>query len=219
VPKFLRPSSPEPLIRLGTDYGGWWIPAATPPGTVAYCAGAGLDISFDKALLARGCYVTTFDPTPAAIAHIEAENIRDGHFRFVPVGWWSNDDELWFAAPAIRPGAQRVSHSAVIDRGGDGGFHAKVNSVRALMKELGDDVVDLIKMDIEGAEYRVIGDLLEHGPLPTVLCVEFDQPHPLRETLRTVRSLRGAGYVLARIDGLNYTFIRREGANAAERGS
>jgi FkbM family methyltransferase len=48
-------------------------------------------------------------------------------------------------------------------------FIAPVQPVHKLMAELGDDHVDIIKMDIEGAEYRVLESLLASGPLPTVL--------------------------------------------------
>ncbi len=65
-----------------------------------------------------------------------------------------------------------------------------------------------IKMDIEGAELRVIPALLEHGPLPDVLCVEFDQPQPLRSLVSTVHALREAGLQLNKIERWNFTFSR-----------
>jgi hypothetical protein len=38
-------------ILCGSDYGGWWVPTAdVKPDVVAYCAGAGEDITFDLAL-------------------------------------------------------------------------------------------------------------------------------------------------------------------------
>jgi hypothetical protein len=76
------------------------------------------------------------------------------------------------------------------------------------MSELGDDHVDLIKMDIEGAEHVVLGSLLSEGPLPDVLCVEFDQPQSAINVVCAVKRLQVAGYSLAKVEGWNYTFLR-----------
>jgi hypothetical protein len=87
-------------------------------------------------------------------------------------------------------------------------FVAKVKPVHQLQAELGDERVDLIKMDVEGAEYRVLDSLLASGPLPAVLCVEFDQPAAVRKTVGAVRRLQRAGYTLNHIEVWNYTFTR-----------
>lgn len=203
---YLRPSAIPDLVRLGSRYGGWWVPeSALKPYAVAYCAGAGEDITFDLALHDRGCVVTTFDPTPRAIVHVRQCAPEGDRFRFLPVGWWDVEDELKFYSPRY-PG--HVSHSAVNLRSTTEFFVAKVKPAHQLMSELGDDRVDIIKMDIEGAEYRVLNSLLADGPTPRVLCVEFDQPAPVRGIVAAVRELQRAGYTLVKIDVWNYTFTR-----------
>ena len=203
----LRPKAPGELVRIGSEYGGWWIPGSVArPGAVAYCAGAGEDITFDSALVALGVRVTTFDPTPRSIAHVETNAPTSDLFRFVPTGWWDERTTLRFYAPAD---PAHVSHSVTNLQRTTTFFEADVASVHQLQAELGDDQVDIIKMDIEGAEYAVINSLLENGPRPRVLCVEFDQPTPIRRTIRAARQLHAAGYELAKIDVWNYTFIRQ----------
>jgi len=195
------------LIRLGTVYGGWWVPPDEIGfGKLAYCAGAGEDISFDLALHERGCRVVTFDPTPRAIEHVRTHAPSDERFQFCPVGWWDGDAELRFWAPRD---PSHVSHSIVNLQKTDEFFVGAVKPVCALMKELGDESVDLIKMDIEGAEYRVIRSLLGSGPRPRVLCVEFDQPQPIWRTASAVMRLRAAGYSLVKVERWNYTFVNR----------
>lgn len=205
----LRPGPREGLIRLGTDYGGWWVPADTVrPGALAYCAGAGEDISFDLALHEAGMRVVTFDPTPRAIEHVRSTAPVSDRFKFEPVGWWSKATTVRFYAP-MDPA--HVSHSILNLQRTSSYFEGRVQSVRDCMTELGDTHVDLIKMDIEGAEYEVLRSLLSTGPLPATLCIEFDQPQPVRRTLGAIRRLRSVGYRLREIDRWNYTFTRTAG--------
>ena len=72
---------------------------------------------------------------------------------------------------------------------------------------------DLVKMDIEGAEYRVLPDLLESGFRPRQILVEFH--HRWREV--SARATRGAiallnrhGYLVADVsaNGMEYLFVR-----------
>jgi FkbM family methyltransferase len=201
------------LVRLGTDYGGWWVPEEiVGPGTIAYCGGAGEDISFDLALFRRGCTVRVFDPTPRAIAHVQAKAPQSDRFAFVPVGWWSHDEEVKFYAPID---ARHVSHSVVNLQGTQDHFIGRVRPVHALMAELGDARVDLIKMDIEGAEREVLPVLLRNGPLPKVLCVEFDQPCPVRAIAQMTRQLKRHGLVPLKIEGWNVTYERFPGGPTA----
>jgi FkbM family methyltransferase len=203
---YFRQSQRRRMVRIGSDYGGWWVPMEVlRPGAVAYCAGAGEDITFDIGLLEWGLRVTTFDPTPRAVRYVAASAPANPRFRFKAVGWWNAETNLRFYAPQD---PAHVSHSVVNLQGTTDYFVAPVAPVHALAKELGDDAVDLIKMDIEGAEYAVIDALLRSGPLPTVLCVEFDQPQPLRRTIGAIRRLRAAGFALRRIERWNYTFTR-----------
>ncbi len=203
---YLRPQETCELVRLGSDYGGWWVPSdALLPGRSAYCAGAGEDITFDLALLSKGMKVTIFDPTPRALEHFGRTAPDDRNLRFEIVGWWDAIDDLKFFAPK---NPSHVSHSIVNLQSTTNFFIAHVEPVHVLMGRLGDKELEIIKMDIEGAEYRVIDSLLFHGPLPRVLCVEFDQPQPLRATIRCVRKLISRGYSLQRIEGWNYTFMQ-----------
>ena len=201
----LRPGPDSGLVRLGTAYGGWWVPERMlKPGAVAYCAGAGEDVSFDLELFRRGCHVTTFDPTPRAVDHLQQVKPESENFRFVPVGWWHTASQVRFYSPSD---PLHVSHSVVNLQATSSFISVPVEPVHQLMKELGDHRVDLIKMDIEGAEYAVIEDILVHGPRPTVWCIEFDQPQPIARTLRAARKLRKAGYELVKIESFNFTFV------------
>lgn len=196
----------EDLVRLGSRYGGWWVPTSVlTPGAVAYCAGAGEDVTFDLELLDRGLRVTTFDPTPRSVEYVDSLKIENERFHFVPVGWWSEDAEVDLYAPGD---PAHVSYSALDLQGTGESITVPVQRVATLARELGDGALDLIKMDIEGAEMVVIPDLLSSGPLPRVLCVEFDKVRPLREVISLIRRVKRAGFVPARSEGRNVTFVR-----------
>lgn len=200
----LRPAPSSGLVRLGTHYGGWWLPASSlKPGAVAYCAGAGEDISFDLELFNAGLEVIVFDPTPRAIEHVNQVAPKDPRFRFVPVGWWNSTTSLKFFAPQD---TAHVSHSAVNLQQTDSYFTAEVTTVAEFAAKLGHPVIEIVKMDIEGAEHVVLADLVEHGPRPTTLLVEFDQPDKVSHTISTVRMLEREGYRLRHIDVWNYSF-------------
>jgi FkbM family methyltransferase len=200
------------LVRLGSPYGGWWVPpSALAPGAVAYCAGAGEDVTFDLALLSHGVRVTTFDPTPRSVKYVNSLTIDDDRFQFVPVGWWNEDTEIELYAPRD---PAHVSYSALDLQGTGQSITVPVRRVSTLAHELGDTNVDLIKMDIEGAEMAVIPDLLANGPLPRVLCVEFDKVRPLRDVTSLVRRLKLAGLIPAHSEERNVTFVRDSQADA-----
>lgn len=202
---YLRPRGRADLIRLGTYYGGWWLPESVlRPGALAYCAGAGDDISFDLALHDRGMRVLTIDPTPRAASHVNAVAPTSDRFAFVPVGLWDASTELRFYYPRD---PDEVNYSVVNLQRTSEYFTAKVNTLRELMDDRGDDHIDVLKLDIEGAEHRVIESFVAGGVRPVVVCVEFDQPTPTRSVLRSIRLLEQAGYRLVHIELWNYTFV------------
>jgi FkbM family methyltransferase len=202
------------LVRLGTDYGGWVIPVdAVREDSVVWCAGAGEDISFDLALIERyGCRVHCIDPTPRAIEHVEAlgKRAQDGEpmpingkpehtyarvtpemmeqLQFHPIGLYDRDQTLRF-------------------------FEAECRSPRSLMRELGQERIDLLKLDIEGAEHVVIDHLLDERILPSVLCIEFDyaaRGKRRRAAVARLWRLSEAGYRLAWHRDWNVTLVRED---------
>lgn len=208
VARGVRPRPDLALEKIGTAYGGWIVPTAAMDSTWrVYSGGVGEDVSFDLGLIERfGCEVIALDPTPRAIAYATPIAAREPRFRFVPVGLWSSDTVLRFFAPR---NPAHVSHSVMNLQGTTDWFEAPCRTVQSLMAELGHTSIDLLKLDIEGAEHAVLESVLRAGIRPKVICFEVDQPvGPLR-LLRTIRLVRGHGYDLVTIDGWNFTFVRR----------
>jgi len=230
-----------PKIRLGTPYGGWTIaPTLLNQNSVCYCFGAGEDISFDVQLASRfGAQVVVFDPTPRAQAHFQTAgrvirreiecpfreklcgeyNVDPGvlsRITFEPVGVWHEDTVLKFYAPRD-PSA--VSHSVLNLQRTSDFFEANVRCLRTLMAQFRHESLALVKLDIEGAEYKVLEYICrENIPIQT-LCVEFDEYYnPLDGFwFQRVRDAIGRvlhnGYQLLHIDKhFNVTFVSQGSA-------
>lgn len=193
------------LIRLGSKYGGWIVPRwVLKPGAICYCAGVGEDATFDIALAEEfQCSVFSFDPTPRAVEYVRGLG-ESAPFTFLPVGVGGAPDRIVrFFAPA---NPEHVSHSATNLQRTTTFFEARCRTIGSLMRELGHDEVAILKLDIEGLEYETLDQVVADNIRPKVICVEFDQPAPLRRTLSMIHKLRGHGYTLAAVDGWNYTF-------------
>lgn len=195
------------LVRLGSDYGGWIVPSGLlEPGSRCYSAGLGEDGSFDRELALRyGCQVFVLDPTPRAVAYAESYFADVRSITFHPIGLWSEAAVLRFYAPAD---ATHVSHSVLNLQRTSSYFEAPCLSVAEFMAAQGHHDLVLLKLDIEGAEYAVLTALIRDAILPTILCVEFDQPVFVLKTALQIVALRRAGYRIVAIDRWNYTFVR-----------
>jgi FkbM family methyltransferase len=190
--------------------GGWTIPAeAIAPGAICYCAGVGEDVSFDLALIEKhACEVFSFDPTPRSIEFVGNEVDADPRFHFLPYGIWSEDRTMTFHQPE----EGLMFHSLTTDTVASSQFDAECKRLVTLMRELGHDHIDLLKLDIEGAEYDVVDDLVTSGIRPRVLCVEFHGVAHMDASMwrlrRSLRALAQAGYRIVHIEHLNFTFLR-----------
>lgn len=202
------------MQNIGSDYGGWVIPAdLLDEDSVCYCAGCGEDITFDTGLIEKyGCYVYGFDPTPRAVEYVKCQTKNYDHYRFFDIGLWDHEDVLKFYAPRD-PG--HVSHSVLNLQKTEEYFEAKVNRLSKLMSDNRHNSLDLLKLDIEGAEYKVIDSIIQDNLDIKILCVEFDESiNPIDRNYayrikESMQKLINYGYSLVYVQGSgNYTLIK-----------
>lgn len=189
--------------RVGSKYGGWWIPRALlDENSIVYCVGAGVDVSFDIELAEIiGCQVFTFDPSPQSVEFMPTIKLPP-KMRFFPVGLSDQDGVLTFFFDV------RNSQLSMYDVDSTGRtIELPVKRLSTLQSELGHDRVDVLKIDIEGGWRSVLDDVLRSTELPKVLLVEMDTPVRPWTVLRTYRQLAGAGYRLHRREVDNYAFV------------
>jgi len=204
--RFLWPGAR--LDRLGTEYGGYHVPLdGIDAGWIVYSVGIGEDASFDLELIRRfSCRVRAFDPTPRSAAYVRSADLP-AEFRFRPQAIWDRDGEVPFYAPRD---PVHVSHSIDNLQRTEAFVMVQARTIATAMQEAGDDRIDLLKLDVEGAEYAILHQVLSSGIHPRVICAELHSVSPARNLWLAIR-LRLAGYRLAWISqpGPNVTFVRR----------
>lgn len=208
----LSPIARADLVRLGTEYGGWTIPRTLlSADSIVYSCGAGIDISFDLELVeAVGCRVHLFDPTPSSAPYVERAAGHEPRIEFHRWAIWSADQTLRLFSPDYGDS----NFSAVNLHGTDSGFDAVARSLPSIMRELGHGRLDLLKLDIEGAEYAVLDDLLASSVDVGVVCVEFHKNPSIRDMRRSAERLRAAGFTPVAVDGFDVTFVHAQRARA-----
>jgi FkbM family methyltransferase len=177
-----------PMERFGSDYGGYFLdPFLVRSDSVVYSLGIGEDISFDLSLIERfGVSVEAFDPTPKVKTWLLSQTIPP-QFHFHAVGVAGRDGHETFYLP---PKEDWVSHSVVPAR------QFRRDSVRlpvmrlsTAMRLQGHDRIDLLKMDIEGAEYAVIEEILSEKIQIKQLLIEFHHRLTSLGTQKTKQAL------------------------------
>jgi FkbM family methyltransferase len=210
VPHTRYAQAPGGIVDLGTPYGGWSMPPELiEPSWTVYSVGVGGDVSFDLALIERwGVQVRAFDAVeeyvrvareqahgdPRLSAHHAAIALRDGPLRMQ----LTHD-----------PQSHSVSAAGLYDS--DRYVELPGRTLSSLMAELGDERVDLLKLDVEGAEYELLPALDLRALGVQVFAVQLHHTGSVRGARRLIADLRRQGYVpIACRPAVKLTFARRE---------
>jgi FkbM family methyltransferase len=203
VDRLFCSSSPHVCPVGDIDSGGWYINVSEPL-RIIYCAGVGLDMSFEVALAKMADEpVLVFDPSPTGIATVEKSDISN--IKFFPVGLAAHSGSIKFSLPID---AAEGSYSVVQD--GVGTIRFDCYDLGTIMSTNGDSRIDLLKMDIEGFEFDIVNQLLDQRIPVRQLCVEFHSWLRPGQTLKTIARLRRAGYRLIHKKRGDYTFLLKK---------
>ena len=183
----------------GSAYGGFFVaPELIPQRATVYSVGIGKDISFDRELLRRhpGAHIHAFDPTPKAIHYLE-DKMPAGGFDFHAYGLThGSSGTATFYLPKDRNATSgSLLATDVMDEGR--AIEVEMRTFGDIAAELGHRHVDVLKIDIEGAEYDVIPDVLVSGVPVGQLLLEFhDRMFAMAyfRSRETLQALRAAGY-------------------------
>ena len=194
-------------IHLGEEHARWCVcPTRFTPQSIVYSFGVGEEISFDLELIRQfGVRVHAFDPTPRSIQWVRTQ-AAPAEFVFHEYGVADIDGTCQFAPPE---NPTHVSHSVIRKNDSRHAILAPVHRLTTIMERLGHDHIDVLKMDIEGAEYGVIADLLSCD-------IRVDQFHHrwpeigVNKTKHTIRGLNEKGYRIFNVspNGEDYSFLK-----------
>jgi FkbM family methyltransferase len=198
------------VIELGSKYGGWLIPSGLiEPSWLCYCVGAGGDISFDLALIDRyDATVRAFDPVTDYVRAATAQAGEERRFSIHEAAVATSDGPLRVQV-THDPASQSVSAARLYESAAY--VELPGRTLRSLMNELGDDHIDLLKLDIEGAEYEVLPtiDLRELGV--KVFATQLHHNGSVRDARALIAQLRDQGYEpVACRPAVKLAFARRD---------
>lgn len=162
------------ISRLGDPSGGWNIvKEGLTSDSVILAAGVGHNISFELDLIDEiNATVHVFDPSPTGIRTIK--NLAGSE----------QAEKIIFVTKALA-GTSGAMHLEPPDDAEEGSWKQasaeptlsalliEAVSVSDYCRSLQIDHVDLLKIDIEGAEYDVIDDILRSGLSVKQICLEF----------------------------------------------
>lgn len=182
--------------RLGSKYGGWNILSQKLNNdSIIYSFGIGEDASFDTSMIEHfGCKIHAFDPTPRSIKWV-TENIKNKNFIFHEYGLGGCDRIAVFSAPDNPNHVSQTIISSEFESTPK--IEVQLKSLITISEELGHEQIDLLKMDIEGAEYEVIDSLKDLPKLPKQLLVEFHHHFKaisIERTQSALKTLSELGY-------------------------
>jgi FkbM family methyltransferase len=198
------------LESLGSAYGGWTIPAELlGPSPLCYCIGAGGDISFDMALIERyGATVRAFDAVAEYVALADEQAGDEPRFSVRQAAIATRDGPLRMqlthdhSSRSVSPAGLYDSHDFVELPG---------RTIASLTAELGDERIDLLKLDIEGGEYEVIPSLDLRALGVRVFATQLHHNGSVAQARGLIARLRHEGYEpVACRPVVKLTFARRD---------
>ena len=187
------------MEKLGTKYGGWHVPINMNlnENSIIYSGGVGEDMSFDILLTSKyNCNIFLIDPTINAIKHFDevklyynkgqsfTGNIQNDYYNhikdskpnldkffYINKGLWNCKTELKFYKQSNK---NYVSQTLIENMYSNHYNIVEVDSINHIMKECNHSHIDLLKLDIEGAEIKVLDQMFHDSIYPTYLLIEFD---------------------------------------------
>jgi FkbM family methyltransferase len=227
------------MEKLGTEYGGWFIPTNNTLNetSIIYSGGVGEDISFDLLISEKyNSNIFLIDPTKKSKKHyIESiqyfhnnipftGNIQNDYYykiknlkpnfdkiHYLELGLWSKNDTLKFYK---QNNPNYVSQSVINGMFGDNYDIIQVDSIKNIMDNNKHKHIDLLKLDIEGAEIETLNEMLNNNIYPTIICVEFDLKLKNKDSNNVTdklidRLINQHNYNILINDNLNVTFVKK----------
>ena len=204
-------------VKLKTKFYGDWefYPDYLNRNSVIYSLGVGDSIEFDIGLINdHDSNVYAFDPTPYSVDWIEHQSIPS---KLVFHPWAVSDSD------GLMKMTQRINKTGKIsdvmwtevtsDLKSEEIIEVPMFSIPSIMEKLKHSSISLIKIDVEGAEYQIIQDMLSNNIFPKQILVEYHHRFSdknMQMTRNSILTLKNSGYKIFSISetGREVGFIR-----------
>tara|TARA_Y100000591_G_C21805323_1_gene684508 strand:+ start:643 stop:1398 length:756 start_codon:yes stop_codon:yes gene_type:complete len=237
-------STKKEIVFFGSKYGGWYFcDIKSLTNSFVISAGVGTDVSFDVELMQKyNAKIIFIDPTPKAIKHLNQvinsigntknkdysddgrqsidsynlKNLNKKNFLIEDSALYKNTkDVVRFYKPRNN---KHVSHSISNWQNNYSNstpyIEVSTIDINSIIKNYEIKHLELLKLDIEGAEYSVLINMLKENILPTQILVEFDELQTekftkyIRYTFLIFKLLRS--YILVHTANYpNFLFVRK----------
>lgn len=217
--------SRDDLVRLGTYYGGWWVPRKilneTSRNRVSLSIGIGHDVSFDKELLKCGFKIIALDPVAECVNFARKELKGDSSVYLENRGLSTYSGQERFFAPKSEEhdswsstNSQQTNHEKSVV--------FEVISLSDLIAKYDSQIVNawtILKMDIEGAESKIIPSLCNLEYSFNYVAIEMDflslipflhfksRINRIIEARKLLKKMNFRGYKLIKNENFNYFWI------------
>lgn len=198
--------------KHGSTYASWVIcPDEIDNNSIIYSFGIGEDISFDLSIINKyGANIYAYDPTPRSLEWLRGQILPE-QFKFFAYGLAHFNDTAKFYLPAIM---NNVSHSLIKNENSAmDTIEVAVKTLSSFMNQNHHKRIDILKMDIEGAEYDVIDNILKEKLNIKQILVEFHHRFGeigIEKTKKCISLLNENDYKIFYISptGEEYCFIK-----------
>jgi FkbM family methyltransferase len=221
----LKKTSPIPLERLGSSYGGWYIPKEfvnlSKFKKYLISAGIGHDVSFDIEMQKRDFYVIALDPLVDCCNFALNSDLDQTQINIINAGLWVNSGNTLFYSPKI------VTHDSwsITNSQSTSETISKLFPTVKLSQILTEIDCDknqrivMLKMDIEGAERYLFTEIELNYQNLDFIGIELDYIHLLPftkiikrmmlilETRRNIANLHAKGFMFIQNDDYNFFWL------------
>jgi len=221
----LTGSSGCPLMLVGTYTQGWVISGAVVtnarPSPVVYSFGAGKDVSFDLDLInafveeEKDPLVHLLEPDPRSLEWLAKQRLTR-RLLLHPFALGRADADIPFWLLDKRSGSS-VGNELSKTRDSDVEITVPARTAATIHRELGDDWVDLYKVDLDGYEYEVLDQFAPEVINTSHLLLDMHTgtsdilPNILKLATPALRYLNDIGWRVLTVDeryGRKFTLVR-----------
>lgn len=213
-----------PLEKLGSAYGGWFVPTIfndlNDNGKILVSAGIGHDVSFEIEMQKNKFYIIAMDPIKECCEFALNSNLNLEKLEIINAGLWVHKGKASFYAPKNpNHDAWSITNSQNTPKSGSQLF--EVITFEDIINKIPDisNKLVMLKMDIEGAEWYLFEEVIKYNKYFHYIGIELDFIHLvpfiklstrlklILESRKKFKNLQLSGLTLIHRDNFNFFWI------------